>query len=175
MYSGPDRAQGLWLEEAARSATRGPFIPICCPRPSDLIPIVLTHYIRLNLNPLIATLPVLPPTPTMAPLVLPHHQQRPVLPGDSVPHWLCANLMASAHQTPATIPEEPHGKERKKKKKLAETNHTSRSNSFCRERGRTRRRNITPGVDVFLQPRCAYFFSPPPSSPLPCFFFSFKE
>lgn len=36
--------------------TDGPFIPICCPQLPDFIPIVLTHYVRLNLNPLIATL-----------------------------------------------------------------------------------------------------------------------
>lgn len=36
--------------------TDAPFIPICCPQLSDFIPIVLTHYVRLNLNPIIATL-----------------------------------------------------------------------------------------------------------------------
>lgn len=48
---------------------------------------MLTHYIRLNLNPLIATLQFL------------LHSLPPL--GDSVPHCPCTNLTASAYQTPA--------------------------------------------------------------------------
>lgn len=42
--------------EAANSILMACFFPICCPQLSDFISIVLTHYIRLNLNPLIVTL-----------------------------------------------------------------------------------------------------------------------
>lgn len=52
--------RGGWLH------TGGLFKPICCHQFSDFIPIVLTHYIRLNFKPLIATLQfllhVLPPS-----------------------------------------------------------------------------------------------------------------
>lgn len=71
----------------------GPFIPICCPQLSDFIPIVLTHYIRLNHNPLIATFQFL------------SHILPPL--GDSVPHCPCVNLIASAYQTPAMSRKKP--------------------------------------------------------------------
>lgn len=72
--------------EAGNSILMACFFPICCPQLSDFISIVLNHYIRLNLNPLIVTLQFLL---RILPLL------------EAVPHCPCTNLLASAYQTPA--------------------------------------------------------------------------